>query len=101
LYHDDVGGNGDYFSGVYTGPDGRVQTGTSTATASVVRASSMGTRSASSTAQGSGTTAAGQATSAGAASTSVRSTAAAASSAAGFHFGANIGLMGLVAGLIV
>jgi hypothetical protein len=101
LYHDDVGGNGDYFSGVYTGPDGKVQTGTSAATASVVRASSVGTKSASSTAQGSRTTAAGQATSAGAASASVGIATAAASSAAGIYLGANVGLVGLVAGFIV
>jgi hypothetical protein len=100
LYHDDVGGNGDYFSGVYTGPDGKVQTGTSAATASV-RASSVGNRSASSTAQGSRTTVAGQATSAGAASASVGIATAAASSAAGIHFGASVGLVGLVAGFIV
>jgi hypothetical protein len=93
LYHDDVGGNGDYFSGVYTGPDGKVQTGTSTATASGARSSSAS--------QGAKTTAAGQATFVGAASASTGSARAAASSAAAVYYGANVGLVGLVAGLIV
>jgi hypothetical protein len=98
LYHDDVGGNGDFFSGVYTGPDGRVQTGTSVATASLARSTSQGSRT---TAAGLATSAAGQATSAGAASASTGSAKAAASSGAAIYLGANVGLMGLVAGLIV
>ncbi|KAF2627094.1 hypothetical protein BU25DRAFT_469511 [Macroventuria anomochaeta] len=90
LYHDDVGGNGDYYSGNYTGPDGKVQTGTSTATAT------SSSRSSSVTSQGTKSTAPVQATSAGAASASASSAAASAISPGGgdgFRRGANVGLI--------
>jgi hypothetical protein len=97
LYHDDVGGNGDYYSGKYTGPDGKVQTGTSAATATPVKSSSP-------TSQGTRSTAPVQASSAGAASASASSAAGSVispSGVAGFYLGANVGLVGLVAGLVV
>jgi len=95
LYHDDVGGNGDYYSGKYTDPNGKVQTGTSAATATrapVSSATSRATRS----------TAAAQVNTAGAATTSPSSAAAFAVAPTGAAYvAANIGLVGLVAGLVV
>ncbi|KAL6705597.1 hypothetical protein ACN47E_006544 [Coniothyrium glycines] len=93
LYHDDVGGNGNYYSGVYTGPDGRVQTGTSTATATRSIGSSL------STAQGTRSTAPVQATSAAAASASPSSAAAPVMARSGNHGLAHAGIIGLVVGL--
>ncbi|KAH6642050.1 hypothetical protein C7974DRAFT_372045 [Boeremia exigua] len=101
-YHDDVGGNGDYYSGVYTGPDGKVQTGTSTATATATG----NTQLPSSTAQGTRSANVAQTTSAGAASAATSSAAAPASTGAApamaravNHGLTNAGILGLVVGL--
>ncbi|KAF2128249.1 hypothetical protein P153DRAFT_432605 [Dothidotthia symphoricarpi CBS 119687] len=96
LYHDDVGGNGDYYSGEYTGPDGKVQTGTSTATAT------SGSKSSSTASQMTGSTATATAriTSAGTASASASSAAASMISSAGsdvFYLGTYVGIVGLIA----
>ncbi|KAJ8119097.1 hypothetical protein OPT61_g67 [Boeremia exigua] len=104
LYHDDVGGNGDYYSGEYTGPDGKVQTGTSTATAT------ESIRSSSPTAQGTRSTTVVQTTSAAPASVSASSAAApanpssssaAAPAMAGLDHRGSVkaGLLGLLVGL--
>jgi hypothetical protein len=100
LYHDDVGGHGDYFSGEYTDPNGKVQTGTSTATATDDSKASQTSRTATSVRATS--TGSGSITSAAGASAS--STIVSATSQAGgdlLRVGANVGFMGLVAGLIL
>ncbi|KAH7390644.1 hypothetical protein BKA66DRAFT_548069 [Pyrenochaeta sp. MPI-SDFR-AT-0127] len=97
LYHDDVGGNGDYYSGKYTGPDGKVQTGTSVATASQAKSTST-------TSQMTRSTAPVQTESSRAASASASSAAAIALSPLGgdgLYIGANVGLVGFVAGLVL
>lgn len=101
VYHDDVGGTGSYFSGEYTGPDGKVQTGTSAGTATV----GSGTSSAKSQFTGGTST---RPVGASGATNVVSSAAAAASSTVAstgdgdmLRVGANIGLVGLVAGLVL
>jgi hypothetical protein len=109
LYHDDVGGNGDYFSGKYTDPNGKVQTGTAGASATTgTRVVSTRVVSTSTAAQTqttrSSSSAPGLASAAGAASAAASSGAALAMAPTGvaaLYLGANVGLVGLVAGLVV
>lgn len=92
-YHDDVGGNGNYYSGEYTGPEGRVQTGTSVASATEsIRASPSTVRSTRSTGSV-------QTTSTLAASASSSSAAAPAMARVASHGSAKVGLIGLVVGI--
>jgi hypothetical protein len=110
LYHDDVGGNGDYFSGKYTDPNGKVQTGTAGASATTgtrvvsTRVVSTSTAAQTQTTRSSSSSAPGLASAAGAASAAASSGAALAMAPTGvaaLYLGANVGLVGLVAGLVV
>jgi hypothetical protein len=103
VYRDDIGGTGSYFSGEYTGPDGKVQTGTSTTTATADGGMSSKISQSGST-QSTSTRPVG----ASGATNVVSSAASVASSAVAsqgdsdaLRIGANIGLVGLVAGLIL
>jgi hypothetical protein len=106
LYHDDVGGNGDYFSGKYTGPDGRVQTGTGTPGPTASRTSQAARSTAPATVSSEGgtrSTMPAQSQTGGAATTSPSSGAAVENSpfsVNGLSLGANVGLVGLIAGLV-
>lgn len=97
-YHDDVGGTGDYNTGVYTAPNGVVQTGTSAPESTQSRAATSAEEtSASATRTSSGATSSGvTSTGSGAATTGTNS-----AGSKKLQVGAVLGAIGLVAGLAV
>ncbi|KAF2669429.1 hypothetical protein BT63DRAFT_455413 [Microthyrium microscopicum] len=104
-YHDDVGGNGNYYSGVYTSPDGKTQTGTSSATSTGGNKASSSVAKSSATGSGTSSKASGAAASvtsiAGSAASSAAASATSNAGSEALRVGANVGLVGLVAGLIL